>query len=91
MPDLTGGAKKSCLQVVQLCLKVSGQLILFAVFGITFLQHFLQGTDQLVLSVLFSCEIVSLSSKSWISLTPEGIVFRSFSMVQLYHKTSEKS
>ena len=50
MPDLTGGAKKSGLQVVQLCLKVSDQLILFAVFGITFLQHFLQGTDKLVLS-----------------------------------------
>ena len=50
MPDLTGGAKKSGLQVVQLCLKVSDQLILFAVFGITFLQHFLQGTDKPVLS-----------------------------------------
>ena len=32
MPDLTGGVKKSGLQVVQLCLKVSDQLILFAPF-----------------------------------------------------------
>ena len=46
--DLTGGAKKSGLQVVQLCLKVSDQLILFAVFGITCLQHFLQGTEMCI-------------------------------------------
>ena len=50
MPDLACGAKKFSLQVVQLRLKVRNQLIFFTVFGITFLQHFLQGTDKLVLS-----------------------------------------
>lgn len=48
MTDLSGGAKKSDLQVIQLCLKIRDYLIIFAVFGIAFLQHFLQGTEKLI-------------------------------------------
>ena len=50
MTYLAGGAKKFCLQIVQLSLKICDKLILFSVFCITLLQHLLHGTNELVLS-----------------------------------------